>query len=519
MMKILYLCLVSLVIGGCSMGVSSLPEYTSQYERVVLNDGDYYELVADEVRMNVSGEETEMLAYNGSIPGPMIVVEQGSTIELNFKNNLDVDSSLHSHGLRLRNEFDGVPGVTQDEVEPGQEFLYSLDFPDAGVYFYHPHTREDYQQDAGLYGAFVVLPKDGVSEFGVDLKVNHEVVFLDDLQLGQWGDLQRNEDKVEQTLMGRYGNTMFIDGVLRGVKDFGEYEKGDEVIVTFVNAANVRPYNLVMDGVEMSLLADDASAYMEEAVIDELVVGPSERYTVRLKFNEVGEFLMVSNKGKYDYRIAKVLVKDEGQYEHDESEFVGLDLDADKIVEYRNMPITKNLKLDMFMEMEMGGSMTGMPCHQMPDGSWMGDCEGEDHMGENDDHEGIEWEDQMPAMNLSSDLDNVQWSLVDGDTGDKNMNIDWRFKKNEFVKVRVENIADSMHPMQHPIHFHGQRFLVVAVDGVDQENLAWNDTVLVPAGKTYDIVIEMTNVGDWVAHCHIPEHMEAGMMMKFVVEE
>jgi FtsP/CotA-like multicopper oxidase with cupredoxin domain len=122
-------------------------------------------------------------------------------------------------------------------------------------------------------------------------------------------------------------------------------------------------------------------------------------------------------------------------------------------------------------------------------------------------------------MNSNSGLHNVWWDLVDKDTGKKNMDIDWTFQKGETVKIRIENKADSMHPMQHPIHLHGQRFLVLNKDGIPQSNLAWNDTVLVPAGSTYDIIVEMNNLGKWMIHCHIPEHMEAGMMMKFTVEE
>ena len=72
--------------------------------------------------------------------------------------------------------------------------------------------------------------------------------------------------------------------------------------------------------------------------------------------------------------------------------------------------------------------------------------------------------------------------------------------------------------MQHPFHFHGQRFLVAARDGVRESNLVWKDTVLVPAGRTVDIVLDTTNPGRWMAYCHISEHLEASMMFGFRVE-
>jgi FtsP/CotA-like multicopper oxidase with cupredoxin domain len=150
--------------------------------------------------------------------------------------------------------------------------------------------------------------------------------------------------------------------------------------------------------------------------------------------------------------------------------------------------------------------------HTMPDGTVMGGSVMHKTPG------GIEWEDDMAAMNAASDADSVQWHIVDRDTGKKDMAIDWVFKKGEPVKIRIFNDPKSMHPMQHPVHFHGQRFLVVERDGVQQTNLVWKDTVLVKAGETVDIVLDTSNPGVWMAHCHIAEHLEAGMMMQFKVE-
>ncbi|NIW38613.1 MAG: multicopper oxidase domain-containing protein, partial [Gemmatimonadetes bacterium] len=86
------------------------------------------------------------------------------------------------------------------------------------------------------------------------------------------------------------------------------------------------------------------------------------------------------------------------------------------------------------------------------------------------------------------------------------------------VKIRIFNDPDSFHPMQHPIHIHGQRFLVLARDGVPNDNLVWKDTVLLPVGSTADILLELSNPGDWMVHCHISEHIEAGMTTVITVE-
>ena len=103
--------------------------------------------------------------------------------------------------------------------------------------------------------------------------------------------------------------------------------------------------------------------------------------------------------------------------------------------------------------------------------------------------------------------------------GAVNEEIDWRFRVGDVVKIRLSNERRVLHAMQHPIHLHGQRFLVVAVNGSPTDNLVWKDTVLLPVGATVDILLELSNPGDWMLHCHIAEHLESGMKMVFRVEE
>jgi FtsP/CotA-like multicopper oxidase with cupredoxin domain len=107
---------------------------------------------------------------------------------------------------------------------------------------------------------------------------------------------------------------------------------------------------------------------------------------------------------------------------------------------------------------------------------------------------------------------------VDRETEAANHDIHWTFKVGERVKIRLVNEPHADHPMQHPIHFHGQRFLVLSRDGARNDNLAWKDTVLVRTGETVDILLEVTNPGSWMAHCHIAEHVEGHMMLTFQVK-
>jgi FtsP/CotA-like multicopper oxidase with cupredoxin domain len=143
------------------------------------------------------------------------------------------------------------------------------------------------------------------------------------------------------------------------------------------------------------------------------------------------------------------------------------------------------------------------------------------HAGSEHAHEagGIEWEDDMVEVNRMTTPANTRWKLIDRATGAEGNAIDWRFRVGDRVKIRLVNEMDSDHPMHHPFHIHGAgRFLILSRDGVIEPNLVWKDTVLVRTGEVVDILLDVTNPGRWMAHCHIAEHHESGMMFSFNVE-
>ena len=187
---------------------------------------------------------------------------------------------------------------------------------------------------------------------------------------------------------------------------------------------------------------------------------------------------------------------------------------------YLNAAPDKSLRLTLDMNSQMQGMMTqnggGMGGgHMMDDGTMMSGA----MMGMGDDGDAFEWEDTMPMMNQVSNASMVTWKIRDTATGKANADIaDWKFKVGDKVKIRIFNDPLSLHPMQHPIHFHGQRFAVLATNGVKNDNMVWKDTVLIPKGDTVDILLEVSNPGEWMMHCHILEHAEGGMMMSFKVE-
>jgi FtsP/CotA-like multicopper oxidase with cupredoxin domain len=132
--------------------------------------------------------------------------------------------------------------------------------------------------------------------------------------------------------------------------------------------------------------------------------------------------------------------------------------------------------------------------------------------------DGIEWEDDMVEVNRLTTTATMHWKFLDRTSGADSPAIDWHFTVGDRVKIRLVNEMDSDHPMHHPFHLHGAgRFLVLVRDGVVEPNLVWKDTVLVRTGQVVDILFDVSNPGLWMAHCHIAEHMQSGMMFSFNV--
>jgi FtsP/CotA-like multicopper oxidase with cupredoxin domain len=265
----------------------------------------------------------------------------------------------------------------------------------------------------------------------------------------------------------------------------------------------------------MKLVGADNGKYEREEWINSVVLGPSELIVVEIWFDKAGEYQMINKTPKKTHVLGTVAVSASPVTK---SYFLVTRVNQDiinSLAVLRSIftkPADKTLKIALKM-MEHGTEANTM--HRMPNDMMM---EEEENMhSEGDNSEKIEWEDTLGMMNAMSNTKMVQWKLVDEATGKENMNIYWLFQKGDKVKIKIINDPSSFHPMQHPIHIHGQRFLVTSINGISNQNLVWKDTVLVQTGDTVELLVDMTNPGNWLIHCHIPEHMEAGMMLKFKI--
>ncbi|SRR6266568_4585111 len=481
-------------------------QQATQPKTVELKNGQRYNLTASIVKKTINNNTVKMLAYNGSIPGPIIKVQQGSQISINFTNHTDVPTTLHPHGVRVDNAFDGVPDVTQKATPVGGSFTYKLKFPDAGVYWYHPHLREDYTQALGLYGNFIVEPTDA----NYWSPVNEEIpLVLSDILMSNGQIASYNKAQADHTFMGRFGNVLLVNGQTNYLQTV---RAGEVVRYYITNTASTRIFDFSIPNAKMKLVGGDNGKVTNEQFEDFVMIAPSERSIVEVYFEKSGNYPILHTTPQHTYTLGTITVKDNHVATSYQNEFNTLRINQNmtasisNLVNYYSKPADKKLKI----EADIAGMSKG-DSHMMGNGQMMGGNMMMNYAAK------IEWEDTMSMMNTNSNPTNTKWHLVDQDTNKVNNAIGWQFKKGSLVKIQIFNDPNSSHPMQHPIHIHGNRFLVLDTNGVKNDNPQWKDTTLAQAGDTVDILVDMSNPGTWMLHCHIPEHLESGMMTSFKV--
>jgi FtsP/CotA-like multicopper oxidase with cupredoxin domain len=499
---------VTSFLPGRSVDLKSLPA-AKPSEVKKLADGDTLELTAMLVRRTIKGRSFAMYGFNGEVPGPLIRVAQNATIHVRFHNRIDLPSTIHWHGVRLDNRFDGVPGVTQDSVLPGGDFIYTVHFPDAGIYWYHPHVREDIEQAMGLFGNVRVDSPDR----GYYSPVNREqTLVLDDLLINADTLIPFGKEAPDFALMGRVGNVLTVNGETRYSLSAN---RGEVVRFFLTNVSSSRTYNVSFGGAPIKVVASDLSKFEWEQRVTSVIIAPAERYVVEVLFDRPGRVAMVNSiqainhyAGEFSAEVDTLGFISVGAKAATPSYRAQFDAlrsnsavvrDVDAYRRYFDKPPDKTFRLTVAINSLPLATVQFMnvdTAYYAP----------------------VEWVDGMPDMNWLSTSKQVRWILRDEATGKENMDIDWRVPRGSVVKLRLINDPKSFHPMQHPIHLHGQRMLVIARDGVPTANLVWKDTAIIPVGSTVDLLIDASNPGDWMLHCHIAEHLGAGMMSMMHVQ-
>ena len=280
---------------------TGLPEATRP-ELIELANGDRVHLGIGPVAKRLDSATVRMLGYNGSIPGPTLKVQQDSEVTVHVTNDGDLDATVHWHGLRLDNKYDGVPHETQTPIPVGGEFTYRIRFPDPGLYWYHPHIREDYTQEMGLYGNILVVP----TEEGYWPPAHRDVLLtLDDLLLEDGKIAPFSPAETTYTAMGRFGNVLLIGGE----QDHVLTAKAGEVVrLWLTNTANTRVFNVTLPGARMKLVGGDSGRAEHEEFVSHVILAPSERAVVDVLFGQAGQLELQHTTPDRAYRLAGITV-------------------------------------------------------------------------------------------------------------------------------------------------------------------------------------------------------------------
>ena len=494
-------------LAAAGIDVMTLPEARPS-EVVRLAPGDTLAVEVTIVRRTLRGHTAAMYGYNGQHPGPFIQAPQGSTVTVRVTNRIELPTTIHWHGLRLENRFDGVPDMTQEPIGVGESFTYELRVPDAGMFWYHPHVREDVQQDLGLYGNLLVASPDPDHYAPAH---REETLVLDDILMDERGFIPWGAEAPTHALMGRFGNVMLVNGVTEHALTA---RPGEVVRFYMTNAANTRTFNVTFGSARVKLVASDLGRFERESWVPGVVIAPAERYVVDVVFPDEGVVAIANTiqainhfRGEfYPHVDTLAMVTVAGEPLRDDvtrahaalREVAAVRAEAEALRAHIGRPPDHTLEATVRVQglpLPIVRSMEMDTLYVPP----------------------IEWNDAMPMMNWLSSGSQVTWILRDTETGRENGDIRWTFRQGDMVKIRIFNSADSFHPMNHPIHVHGQRFVVLARDDIANDNMVWKDTAIVPVGSTMDILVEMSNPGAWMLHCHIAEHLSAGMMFGFEV--
>ena len=422
-----------------------------------------------------NGPKTSVWCYNDVVPGPEIRAPQGSRINIVVENALDQDTTVHWHGLRIPHAMDGVPDLTQPPIGPGERFEYSFELPDAGTFWYHPHVRGSEQQGRGLYGAFIVEEPEPPT-------VDREVVWIiDDWRLTEDGAIMENfHHPMDLSHAGRLGNVATLNG-----KDSQSFSAraGERIRLRLINVANARIFALRFKGHRPYVIALDGHPTTPHEPTDGLVIlPPGARVDLIVDMEGVPGSRHAVNDVFYPQQNFRFL---EIRYS-DERPLRGSPLNASMFLPANPLAEPDLAEAATHEIILAGGAMGGM--------------------------QGAILDGKSLTIRDLAQRGKV-WAINGIVAHKTDMAPLLTFQEGRTQILRIRN--DTAFP--HPMHLHGHAFRLLARNGEPHPHRPFLDTVLLGPDDTAEVGFVADNPGDWLFHCHILEHMEAGMSAVFRV--
>lgn len=451
-------------------GVSSLvPTFSLARAETVKGTGDgFLELTAQMGRARLYGDDgglSDLWLYNGSLPGPEIRVKRGERVQVRFLNKLDEPTSVHWHGIRIDNAMDGVAGLTQAPVKPGESFDYDFVAPDAGTYWYHAHTMSWNQVPRGLAGPLIVEEDTPAFDPALDITLMLNDWRLDDDGVLETASLGAMHDFAHA---GRLGNWMTINGV--SMPDI-PLQKGRWHRIRLINSSAARVLDLAPSRFGARVIALDGQAFEAPRDMNGTIqLSPGQRMDVVMRPETAGDLAFETMTGQpfsfATFKVGEAAAPDRP-----------LSLPARNDLPEPDLENARELALAM-----SGGAMGGM----------------RGMMGSREDmqrrmREGLFW-----SFNGKAGKDDTpMFSATTGET------------------IVIESRNDTA--FAHAIHLHGHHFRVLERNGEKLSNADWRDTYTTVPEETVKIAFVADNPGKWLIHCHMLGHAASGMMDWFEV--
>lgn len=448
---------------------------TGTWATAVANDTDatnprkQFTITAESGQTNIVGPDfpaTKVWGFDGQVPGTPIRIRHGETIAATIKNSLEVPTAVHWHGIRLPNAMDGVAGLTQPAIEPGDSFQYEFTPPDSGTYWYHSHVNAYEQVGRGLYGPLII-------EEATPPTVDRDLVWMiDDWRLRD--DASISEDfgsGHDRSHAGRIGNVPTVNGRFR---DIIKVSKGERLRLRLINASNARNFALSFGDLTPSVIAIDGQPVEPYTQTEPVIIGAAGRVDLIIDMNgEPGSRMpVVDSFYRESFDLTSFVYEDKAL--RDSPLQASLKLAPASLPEPDlSQPINQDITIE-------GGAMGGLRQAKL-DGKWMGLRE-------------IAQQGYVWAINDVIGNKLRMPPLIDT-------------KRGTSIKLTIQNRTAFPHPM----HLHGHHMKQLSIDGTALPRPRWVDSPLLLPNQTMEFAFVADNPGEWLFHCHALEHHAAGL--------
>jgi len=532
--------------------------------------GQHFELYIGQTPVNITGRPRTGLTVNGSLPGPLLRWREGDTVTLRVRNRLAQDTSIHWHGILLPSDMDGVPGLSFAGIAPGGDYRYRFTLRQSGTYWYHSHSG--LQEQAGVYGAIVIEPRepevhryqrDHVLLFSdwsdespqallATLKKQSDAFnyhkrtlgdFIDDVAQKGWSNtvderLAWARMRMSPTDLADISGATYTY-LLNGQPPDGNFtclfQPGETVRLRLINASAMTYFDFRIPGLALTVIAADGLP-VTPVTVDELRIAVAETYDVLVSVGDLPAYTLFAQSMDRSGYARGTLAR-----------AVGLqapvpELDPRPVLSMADMGHGAMASMDH-------SNMAGMDHSSMAGMDHSAMAPMQQHPASETDNPLVDMQTMAPRANLDDPgiglrgngrrvltYADLRSPYPDPDGREPSRDIElhltghmerfaWSFDGIKFSdaaplhlaygeRVRITLVNDTM--MTHPIHLHG---LWSDLEDEHGRFLVRKHTVDIPPGSRRSYRVSADTPGRWAYHCHLLYHMETGMFREVRVDE